>query len=65
MSYPVMPTIPLSLSKGVKKTPHGGATIFQPTAANMGNAAIQIMPYPCWDYDVDLKIVRGGRHQHC
>lgn len=58
MSYPVMPTIPMSLSKGVKKTPNFG-TIFQPTAAGMNNAAAQIKAYPTTDYEFDMSGVEG------
>jgi hypothetical protein len=62
MSYPVMSTtVPWSLVKGgFKKTPHFN-TLRPPTpAAGKGRAAIALMPYPTWDFAVDLNLVPGG-----
>lgn len=61
MAYPVMSTsVPWSLVKsGFKKTPHYN-TVRQMTAARRGSSAFSLMPYPTWDFEVDLNHVLGG-----
>jgi hypothetical protein len=61
MSYPVMSTsVPWSLVKsGFKKTPHFN-TLTQKPAAGLGRSTISLMPYPTWDFEVDLDVVLGG-----
>lgn len=61
MSYPQMSTtVPWSLVKdGFKKTPHFNSLV-QKTAAGRGRSAIALMPYPQWDFEVDLNFVSGG-----
>jgi hypothetical protein len=61
MSYPVMSTsVPWSLVKGgFKKTPHF-ESIPQKAAAGRGLSTLALMPYPTWDFDLDLNMVLGG-----
>ena len=60
MSYPVMSTsIPWSLVKsGFKKTPHF-STITQKMASGR-RSTLSVMPYPTWDFAVDLNYILGG-----
>lgn len=64
MSYPVMSTrVPWSLVKGgFHKTPHF-ESMPQKTAANRGTSTLSMMPYPTWDFSVDLDMVSGGEAQ--
>jgi hypothetical protein len=59
--YPTMDeSIPWSLVQGgFKKTPHFN-TDFQETASRMGNSAVGYMPFPTWDFSVDLNVVPGA-----
>jgi hypothetical protein len=61
MSYPTMdPSVPWSLVKGgFKKTPHFNSQTQKP-AAGRGRSSISLMPYPTWDFEVDLDYVCGG-----
>ncbi len=61
MSFPVMSTsIPWSLVKsGFKKTPHFNSVV-QKTAAGRGISTFSLMPYPTWDFEVDLEYVAGS-----
>jgi hypothetical protein len=61
MSFPVMSTsVPWSLVKGgFRKTPHFN-NIDEATAAGRGRSTIILMPYPTWDFEVDLNMVLGG-----
>lgn len=61
MSYPVMgTTIPWSLVKGgFRKTPHFESLV-QKTAAMRGTSTLALMPYPTWDFSLDLNMVLGG-----
>jgi hypothetical protein len=60
MSYPVMSTrVPWSIVKsGFKKTPHFN-TLTQKTAAGR-RSSIGLMPFPTWDFELDLAYVSGG-----
>jgi len=60
MSYPVMSTsVPWSLVKnGFHKTPHFN-NMDQTTATGRRSVAA-LMPYPTWDFEVDLNYVLGG-----
>ena len=59
MSYVIMPTLPLSMAKGVKKNPHFD-TVFQPVAAGRGNASVSLTPYALWDFEVDMDRITGN-----
>jgi len=64
MAYVEMNTgIPWSLVKGgFKKTPRFN-TLSQKTAAGRGSSSVSLMPYPGWDFEVDLNLVPGGESQ--
>lgn len=61
MAYPQMnPGIAWSLVKsGFHKTPHFNNMTEKP-AAGRGRATIAMMPYPTWDFELDLNYVQGG-----
>lgn len=61
MSYPVMSTsVPWSLVKGgFHKTPHFSSVPQRP-AAGRGISTLALMPYPTWDFELDLNAVLGG-----
>jgi uncharacterized protein (TIGR02217 family) len=52
MSYPILSSSVQPLV-GVKKAPQL-STLRQKTAANRGNAALAMMPFPTWNFEVDL-----------
>ena len=54
-----MPTMPLSMAKGLKKTPNFN-TVKQKVAASRGNAAVSLKPYPTWDFEFDLDHITGN-----
>ncbi len=58
MSYPVLPALPLSLARGLKKSPNFG-TVIQATAAG-ASSAIAVKPYPTWDFEFGLDYVQGN-----
>lgn len=58
MSYLILPTLPLSLAKGLKKTPNF-STVLQKTAAGI-SSAISLKPYPTWDFEFGLDYVQGN-----
>jgi uncharacterized protein (TIGR02217 family) len=59
MSYPIMPALPISMAKGLKKTPSFN-TVLQKVAAGRGNAAISLKPYPTWDFEFDMEHILGN-----
>jgi hypothetical protein len=61
MSFPVMSTtVPWSLVKnGFHKTPHYNS-VDQLPAAGRGRSTFGLMPYPTWDFNLDLNYVLGG-----
>lgn len=53
-------SIPWSLVKsGFKKTPHFNTQTQKPVNGR-GRSSISLMPYPTWDFEVDLNYVAGG-----
>ncbi len=54
-----MPTLPLSLSKGIKKSPNFNVAK-QSNAAGKGISAISFKPYPTWDFEFSLDRVTGN-----
>jgi len=59
MSTPIMPALPLSLAKGLKKAPVFN-TIFHETAARRGNCSVSLQPYATWAFEFDLDAVQGN-----
>jgi hypothetical protein len=59
MSYPIMPAIPISMAKGLKKTPNFTST-GQKTAAAVGNSYVALKPYPTWDFELDMDKITGS-----
>jgi len=60
MPYPIMPTMPLSMAAGLKKTPNFN-TIRQKGPAGV-NAGIALKPYPTWDMEFSLDNITGHEH---
>jgi hypothetical protein len=60
MSYPIMPTMPLSMAAGLKKTPNFN-TVHQKGPAGI-NSAIALKPYPTWDFEFSLDHITGHEH---
>lgn len=54
----VMPTLPISMASGIKKTPVFNTTR-QKSAAGI-TSAIALQPYPTWQYEVSLDHVQGN-----
>jgi hypothetical protein len=59
MSFPIMPALPLSMAKGLKKNPRFN-TVRQTAAAGRGNSSTSLMPYAVWDFEFDLDRVTGN-----
>jgi uncharacterized protein (TIGR02217 family) len=57
MPYTIMPTMPLSMAAGLKKTPNFN-TSKQKTAAGI-TSAISLKPYPTWDFEFSLDSIQG------
>lgn len=53
MSYPVMPVLPISMQRGLNKTPVFN-TYFQKTAANRGNVSVSTTPFASWAFEFDM-----------
>ena len=51
--------MPLSLAKGLKKTPNFN-TVRQKVAAGRGNAAVSLKPYPTFDFEFDMDHITGN-----
>ena len=60
MAYPVMPTMPLSMAAGLKKSPRWN-TVRQKGPAGI-NAAIALMPFCVWDFEFSLDNITGHEH---
>lgn len=57
MSYPIMPTMPISMASGLKKTPNFN-TVRQKSAAGV-NSALALKPYPTWSFQFSLDSIVG------
>jgi hypothetical protein len=57
MNYPIMPALPISMARGLKKTPNFN-TVKQTTAAGM-TSAVSLKPYPTWDFELSLDNIQG------
>jgi hypothetical protein len=60
MSFPIMPTMPISMASGIHKSPNFN-TVRQKGAAGV-NAAIALKPYPTWDFEWSMDHVTGHEH---
>jgi hypothetical protein len=60
MSYPIMPTMPLSMAAGLKKTPNFN-TVRQKGPAGV-NSGIALKPFPTWDFEFSLDHITGHEH---
>ena len=58
MSFPIMPTMPISMASGLKKTPNFN-TVRQVGAAGI-NSAVALKPYPTWDFEFALDHITGN-----
>lgn len=59
MAYPVMPSLPISMAKGLGKKPNFNS-IGQETAAGVGNSFVGLKPYPTTDFEFDLDNIQGN-----
>jgi uncharacterized protein (TIGR02217 family) len=59
MSYTIMPTLPLSMAKGLAKSPNFN-TVLQKVAAGRGNASVSMTPYALWDFEFDMDRITGN-----
>jgi uncharacterized protein (TIGR02217 family) len=59
MSYVIMPALPLSMAKGLRKNPNFN-TVFQKVAAGRGNASFSLQPYPTYDFEFDMDRITGN-----
>jgi uncharacterized protein (TIGR02217 family) len=62
MSYPIMPTLPISMAKGLTKKPNFTSE-GQETAAGMGNSFVALKPFCTWDFDFDMDHITGNEAQ--
>lgn len=58
MSYINMPALPLSMAKGLKKSPVFNTAV-QKTQANRANAAASFTPFATWAFEFDLDKITG------
>ena len=54
-----MPSIPISMAKGLKKTPNFRSE-GQKTAAAVGNSFVSLKPHPTWDFELDMDRITGN-----
>lgn len=59
MSFPVAPSFPLSMAKGLHKSPNFSGTVLQKTAAGIGSA-VSLKPYATWDFEFGMDSVQGN-----
>lgn len=60
MAYPIMPTMPLSMAAGLKKSPNFN-TVRQKGVGGV-NSGIALKPYPTWDFEFSLDNIVGHEH---
>ncbi len=58
MSYAIMPTLPLSLAAGLKKSPNFDGTIRQKSVAGISSVTTT-KPFPTWDFEFSLDHIQG------
>ena len=59
-AYPVMPTMPISMASGLKKSPVFN-TVRQKGSAGI-NSGIALQPYPTWSFEFSMDSVTGHEH---
>jgi hypothetical protein len=59
MSYVICPALPLSMAKGLHKSPVFNPVV-QRTAASRGNSSFSLTPYPTWAFEFDLDAIQGN-----
>jgi len=59
MSYTIMPALPMSMAKGLRKAPAFNTAV-QEVAAARGNAAAGLKPYCTWEFEFDLDKISGN-----
>jgi uncharacterized protein (TIGR02217 family) len=57
-----MPALPISMAKGLHKSPKFN-TVVQKVSAGKGNASIGLMEVPTWNFEFDLDSVQGNEAQ--
>src|ERR1035437_5265320 len=58
MSTYIMPTMPMSMVHGLKKTPNFDGTVRQKTAGGF-TSAVSLKPYPTWDFEISIDNISG------
>lgn len=59
MSYPIMPALPLSMAKGLKKAPVFNTALHK-VAAERGNSSTSITPFATWAFEFGLDRITGN-----
>jgi uncharacterized protein (TIGR02217 family) len=59
MSFAIMPAMPLSMAKGLSKSPVF-STVTQKTAAARSNSSVSLMPFPTWAFSFDMDKITGN-----
>lgn len=60
MSYPVLPTMPISMAKGLKKSPNFNGNSVQRVAADRGNVSLIVKPYATYDFEFSMDNITGN-----
>jgi len=60
MSFPVLPTMPISMSKGLKKSPNFNGNSVQRVAADRGNVSLIVKPYATYDFEFSMDNITGN-----
>jgi uncharacterized protein (TIGR02217 family) len=59
MAYPIITGFPLSMAKGLKKSPVYN-TVIQKVATGRGSASVSLSPFPTWAFEFDLDSIQGN-----
>jgi uncharacterized protein (TIGR02217 family) len=59
MAYPIMPPMPLAMSKGLRKSPVFNSVVQRPVAGR-SVAAFSLIPYPCWAFEFDMDKIQAN-----
>lgn len=59
MSFTIMPALPISMAKGLHKSPVFN-TVVQTTAAMRTNSSVALMPFPAWAFEFDMDKITGN-----
>lgn len=55
-----MPALPISMAKGLHKTPNFDGNYVIKNAAGKGNSSLVVKPFCNWDFDFDMDKVQGN-----